>query len=152
MITQQKQRSTQPDDLSYIFESIPLEEYFQPKIGRSPHVAKQRDARGARRQDYYWRGPNVRDDWGEGDFGLTKNGIPYFKQDGRTHFRVSGYHRPKTMFHHRLKRGNGKVESYIRSFSTPDLQGKTSRARMKLHDQWWLEAVDTLQHLHQNAA
>lgn len=129
--------------IGYIFEAVPSEEFFKPKVGRNPDAAKRRDARGARRQDYYWRGSNIRDVWDEGDFGLSKNGIPYVNYDGRTHYLVAGYHRPKSRWFD-SKHYNGKVEGFVKAFK-PELQGKNSRVRMRLQSQWWREAIDALE-------
>ena len=142
--TDSLKQDTAESSISYIIENVPSEEFFKPKAGRNPIAKKRRDSRGARRQNYYWRSPimHVKD---EGDFGLSKNGIPYVNFNGRTHYLVAGYHRPKSRYLD-AKHYNGKLDGSVKSFR-PELQGKNSRVRMKLKTEWWLEAIDALETL-----
>ncbi len=129
------------DALSYIREEN--EPYSTAKVHRDPRLKKMRDARGSRRQNRAWMnlvpgmavhhyGPIT------GIFGLTHNGIPYWKGRGHTQYHARAASRPRCFKKNRKR--NGRV-SYLGQggtyeWSQPEQDGKSSRTHMRQQAYW----------------
>lgn len=129
------------DTLTYIREEI---ESYRAKVHRDPQLKKYRDARGSRRQNQLWMnlvpGQAVhRYSPMTGEFGLTHNGIPYWRGDGHVHYLTRAASRPRCFKKERRRNGQTSFLGHgaMSKRTQPDPVGKSSRKHMREKAYWW---------------